>query len=372
MNNSAAFFFAYLKVDLLNFVRNKTAAFWTFAFPLLLLIIFMGSFGGSSGLGKVAIRVDDQDKSAVSQAFVDHVRFVFKSQKSIDVVFDKDADETLILRIPNGFKQRLEARQGVVLQLDRQAAPGMAAEIAEKILSSVADDFVLRQLYEYRGISVVSDLQKTKRTVNSNDNYAAYLVTGLLCMVVISTSLMGFVIPLVSSRQNGHFRIFELIPASKIAVVMALAISKFIVILGSGVLLFVFAALAYKLGLPAELTRYSNGFLVLMIGVLGFLALALVVAARVTSSDWANIICNLIYFPLILLGNLFIPIEGSGSLSKFLDHMPVNLFVQALRGTIMGGEPLTAFANFFLLFGILIGFSLIYVSRAFVLNRGVR
>ncbi|MES2318733.1 MAG: ABC transporter permease [Pseudomonadota bacterium] len=370
MNTSVAFFLAFLKVDLSNFCRNKTAAFWTFGFPLLLLIIFMGSFGSSSGLGKVSIRFEDQDRSAASADFIAYTRFVFSKQKSIDVAFDREADDMLVVVIPARFKEQLDAPTGAIVRVKGPMGKHLSNDIAAKILASVGDDYVLRKVNGQRGIAVVTEASPADTPPNAY-NYPAYLVTGLLCMVVISTSLMGFVIPLVSARQQGHYRIFELVPAARISIVLALSVSKFIVIFFSGILLFVFGATVYKLGLSMEIGRYANGLLVLVTGVLGFLALALVVAAKVKTSDWANIICNLMYFPLILLGNLFIPVESSPGIGRVLDQMPVNLFVKALRGTVLGGDPLSAHAGFFLLFSAILIVSLAYASRAFVLNRGV-
>ncbi len=371
MNTNVQFFLAYLKVDLQTFCRNKTAAFWSFAFPLLLLVIFMASFGNAGGLAGVAMRIEDRDNSAVSADFIAYTRFVFGQQRSLEVRFDGDAAETLTLVIPAGFRDKLEAHQGVLLRLSGAAPNSLSSDIAGKILASVADDFVLRKLYDYRGIAIVPEAPALAVAPPASHNYPAYLVTGLLCMVVISTALMGFVTPLVNSRQLGHFRVFELVPASRGAVVLALATSKFIVILASGLLLFAFGAGVYKLGLPGDAGAYARGLLVLVTGVLGFLALALVVAARVRTTDWANIICNLIYFPLILLGNLFIPVESGRGLAKALDYMPVNLFVKALRGTLLNGEALSAHAFFFGGFALIIVFSLAYSSRAFVLSRGV-
>src|SRR5438105_4434749 len=128
MKTRVIFFLSLLKIDLLNFCRNKGAAFWTFAFPLLLLVIFMGSFGNSGSLGAVAIQFDDQDKTAVSADFIDYTRFVFAHQSSIEASFDPNAsaEEKIVIVIPKGFTEKLDAHKGAIIRTTGGSAKNLA------------------------------------------------------------------------------------------------------------------------------------------------------------------------------------------------------------------------------------------------------
>lgn len=367
MKSRLQFFWTLLQVDLVSVFRHKAAVFWTFGFPLLSLIIFMSSFGDSGKLGPISVHFEDRDKSSASAAFVSHMQEALKAQQAVAVEINGKADDQIRLTLPAGFGVALQTRQGVMVDTVLSKPKSMAADVTLSILSAVADDYALRQLYQYRGIQL--SLQAPRAPTKLP--FAAYLVTGLLCMVVVSTALLGFVVPLVASRQAGHYRVYALLPVSRLSVVMAFSVSKFIVIVLSGVALFVFGLLFYQLDLPYLPGPWLQATLVLLLGVAGFLALGLVLAARVPNTEWATILCNMIYFPLIFLGNLFIPLDNAGPLKHALDWMPVNLFVQALRATLIQGESILAQPWFLLEFLLLTGFSIAYASRAFVLNRGM-
>ncbi|WP_338846203.1 ABC transporter permease [Massilia sp. W12] len=367
MKQAWIFFWNLLQVDVRNFLRNKAAAFWTFGFPLLSLIIFMSAFGESGKLGQVGLVFIDQDKSPASGALIQHLKLALQSQQAVEVVFAAGEKEQIELQIPAGFAERVQARQGVLLDARLQQPKSMASDVALNIIASVADDYALRQLYQYRGIQLATQAPPARAKLP----YAAYLVTGLLCMVVVSTALMGFVVPLVSARQAGHFRVFELLPVSRLSVVLAFSVSKFLVIVLAGLLLFGFAALLYQPGFPLAPGPWLHALPVLLLGVAGFLALGLVLAARLRNSEWATLLCNLVYFPLIFLGNLFVPLDGAGPLKQVLDVMPVNLFVHALRACLMQGDSIWSQTLFLWEFGVLIVFSLAYASKAFVLNQGM-
>ena len=58
-----------IKASIKNWYRNKGSVFWTFAFPVLLILLFGEIFsGGNDGY---TIYIQDMDDSFASQAFID-------------------------------------------------------------------------------------------------------------------------------------------------------------------------------------------------------------------------------------------------------------------------------------------------------------
>ena len=55
-----------VRADLALFLRGRLALFWTFAFPLLMLMMQMALFGQEAKLGPVTLVVHDMDRSAES------------------------------------------------------------------------------------------------------------------------------------------------------------------------------------------------------------------------------------------------------------------------------------------------------------------
>lgn len=365
------FFVAMLKVDLGNFCRSKGAVFWTFGFPLLLLVIFSAMFGDAGSVGSISYRFNDQDGSEVSAKYCEYARYVFDHQSAVKAVYDAGSGAAMTIVVPPGFRQQLDNRQRVIVTVQTSQANSLALQVSEQILASLSDDFVLRQQYGLRGIAVVADTATPQRHALSEINYSAYLVTGLLCMVIASTCLLAFTGQLVQARQLGHFRIFDITPVSRLSVLLAMGAAKFMVIILSALLLLAVGIAAYRLGVPVTVASIGNSTLVLMLGVAGFLGLGLAIAAKVKTQEWAAVVTNMVYFPLIFLGNLFIPFENNHGAFAWLDYAPLNLLVQALRGALFYGDSILRHGVFVAEFTVIVLLSLAFSRRAFQLNNEV-
>jgi ABC-2 type transport system permease protein len=362
------FFVAMFKIDVGNFCRSKGAVFWTFGFPLLLLVIFSAMFGNASSVGAISYRFDDRDGSEASAKYCEYVRYVFAHQAAVQATYAEGGSAGMTIVVPKGFKQQLDNRQRAIVTVQTSQARNLTLQVSEQILASLSDDFVLRQQYGLRGIAVVADAAASQRHALSEINYSAYLVTGLLCMVIASTCLLAFTGQLVQARQLGHFRIFEITPVSRLSVLLAMGAAKFMVILLSALLLLAVGIAAYRLGIPATAASLGNAALILTLGVAGFLGLGLAIAAKVKTQEWAAVITNMVYFPLIFLGNLFIPFENNHGAFAWLDYAPLNLLVRALRGALFYGDSAWHHGAFLAEFALIVLLSLAFSRQAFNLN----
>src|SRR5579883_1238443 len=82
-----------LRANILSFTRDRGTLFWTFAFPLLFIIIFGAIFGGSS--------TPDYDVGLVTQApsaAANAVRSALTGSKAFKVHMGSEADELKSLK----------------------------------------------------------------------------------------------------------------------------------------------------------------------------------------------------------------------------------------------------------------------------------
>jgi ABC-2 type transport system permease protein len=126
---------AVARKDLALFLRDRTALAMTFALPIVLATIFgaaMGSMGGSEGMGRIEILVEDLDQSAKSRALVAELSGapgleVDARQNVRAEVAEGDAVAALL--IPNGYGADLEAGRPTRLILYRDAARTVEQQI---------------------------------------------------------------------------------------------------------------------------------------------------------------------------------------------------------------------------------------------------
>jgi ABC-2 type transport system permease protein len=135
--------------DLKLLLRDRTAAFFILAFPVLMGLFFGMMMGGSSGSsrGKMSIAIVDDDKSELSQAFVD----ALAKNSSIAVVpadFEaakesvRKASRTGMLVIPQGFHKTAGILWEPQPELQLGVDPSRAAEAA------MLEGFVMQAMSE--------------------------------------------------------------------------------------------------------------------------------------------------------------------------------------------------------------------------------
>lgn len=325
--------------DLRLFLRGRLALFWTFAFPLLMLIMQMTLFGGDTRLGPLSLAIDDQDHSPTSLDYVHQLTAGLRRQKSIQFNFvapstDAVQSADLVLTIPPGFGANVESKATTRLQLGGRLAAGPSYDAAYGMLRGLSDAYNLVGLALPPRVA----LPAPRPAPDSPLGYALYLVTGLIGLIVLSTSLMGFAGPLVAARENGMFRLYQLFPLHTGLVVFAWWLSRLAITVLASLAMFLAAFAIYGVRLDVGLGDLLLALAMLVLGTGAFLSVGLVVASVSGSVAAATMLCNLLYFPLLFSGNLMIPIGGLPQLLRdVLDHLPLNALVGSLRRLLTGG-----------------------------------
>ena len=363
----ASFVGVYSMLLLAVFLRNRVAAFWALVFPLFLLVALHATFGASTPkLGPVAVRFVDNDHTDLSRRYYNAVTQALISTASLSVVVDagsaRQADR-VTLTVPKGFSERLVATGAASVQVDKVGSSTMALDVVVQIANAISDRFVLLEIAKVGGVS----LRESAAAPGEHQaiSYTQYLVTGLVCLTALSTSLFGFAVTLVLLRESGTFAYFSILPTQKLCVLVALVVSRSAVILASVLTL---AAVGVMLGarLPADVASTLAAVIVIVAGCSAFLMVGLAVASATDSPDGATVICNLIYFPAIFFGNLFIPL---GPAQPFLQWLPPNLFAEALRKAVDGRSSDLEVPIFLLQSAGLCVLCMLYAKRKFLWNR---
>lgn len=326
-------FLHFLYIETLMFFRARIALFWTFAFPLFMLVVQMALFGRGPAAVTLKVGLADLDHSKASARFVNQITHGFGTQsllKATLVSLDEEPKDPAIydlsIVLPAGFGAEEDTARAGIAQVVRQATPN--SSIGYGILQGITNDYNLVVSGAPRSAILEAKSLPTKSKPLS---YSLYLVTGLSFMVILSTSMMGFATPLVGSRESGVLRIYQLYPTPAVSALAAFWLARLAIVASSIALLFGVAAVFYHVPLSTAPLDLTLGFLGLFLGTATFLSFGLLIATFSRDTQTTTIVCNLIYTLLLFSGNLLLPTNGlPNRVREIAEFLPLN----ALAGTV--------------------------------------
>lgn len=355
--------FHLIRADLALFCRGRLALFWTFAFPLLMLVMQMALFGQDVRLGPVTLAILDLDRSQHSQDYIRELTVGLRRQKTLEFTFQPPAAAAkadLTLTIPQGFAANVDAARGTVLELGGTLEAGPSYDAAYGMLRGYSDGYNLNGLRSAPRVSLSAPAARP-----ASLDYRLFLVTGLAGLIILSTSLMGFAAPLVAAREGGMFRMYQLFPMPTSVVVIAWCVSRLFIMLLASLLMFAIAWVLYGIRIEAGFSQLALALAILSLGSAAFLALGLLIAAFTKNVAATTMLCNLLYFPLLFSGNLMIPLGGlPGFLREALDYLPLNAMMDSIRRCLTSGANQHEIYTLLLLTGML-SVCLLLASRKF-------
>ena len=161
------------------------------------------------------------------------------------------------------------------------------------------------------------------------------LMPGLLTITVISGSLFGVAIRMVTERETGILRRQRLTPLHPLSIVMAHGAMSLTMLLGSVAVQTLVARLMF--GFTAKGSVFSL-LIVVALGGLALIPFGLVVGSIARDSKVAPAMTNFLFFPLMFLSGATIPFPLLPEwLQRVARLIPTTYLVEALQGVIIRG-----------------------------------
>lgn len=332
--------FYLMRLDLRLFFRARLAMFWTFAFPVLLLVVQMGLFGHAAALRPVSLCIVDLDGSAESAAFVFYMKRELALQKVVrfDIFSGSNMansrspeEQDVLLTIPHGFEDHVLHQKETVIPLSTKLKQGPLYDASFGLLRALSTTYNLHVIAAPQRV-----LLQTPVSPASQLDYGLYLVTGLSGMIILSSSLMGFAGPLVAAREGGMFKLYQLFPMKTELVVIAWWLSRLCVTLLASIFMLVIARLLYDVRIDTTSVGLCLALCVMVLGTGASLALGMLIAALCPTVISVAMVSNILYFPLMLASDLVIPLDSlPRRMQELLSWMPLHAMVDAIRGCMM-------------------------------------
>jgi ABC-type multidrug transport system permease subunit len=295
----------------LEFLRDRSALGWNIAFPVLMVAAFALVFSGpGQPLFKVAV-VADAPISAGLHPFLgtEHVLFFKEAagDKAIDKVGHHQVDLLVDLREPPGR-----------YWINEESAKG---ETLEKLLLASGGPALERQAT--RGARV---------------RYVDWVVPGLLGMNMMFSCLFGIGYVIVRYRKSGYLKRLNATPLTPLEFLTAQLASRLALTLTITVACFIGTTLILHFRMDGS---YVDLFIVTVLAAISMIAMGLIVAARVSSEEFAGGVLNMVSWPMMVLSGVFFSLDGAPRAVQVAgDLFPLTHMLKAARAIMLEGATL--------------------------------
>ena len=322
-----------------SFLRDRAGVFWTFAFPLIFIVMFGSIFSGGGDPTRTYGWVD-LDESARST----ELRSAFAAVPDVELV-EADQDDALsqmragdlraVLVVPEGYGSAIDglaAEPGDPTSIAVYTDPTQTNATADtfRIVDGVLDGISLA--ISGRGPAVVPEPRALQ---TQQFSFVSYIVPSILGMALMQLGVFS-AIPLVADREKLILKRLNATPlqrwqlvGSNVAMRLLVAIVQTVIIVGLGVVLFDVEIAGSLLLIGAFV----------MLGAVTFISLGYVIASFARTEESANGMTSVVQFPLMFLSGTFFPIEQMPDvLQGVARRMPLTYLGDALRQTMVGGS----------------------------------
>lgn len=311
------------------YARDRGAMFWTFLFPLLALFGFGVIFRSGGPSAPKIVRVEPAQESPRDRAFLkalaeSHLTIVTMSPALAEARWRAGETMAQLESVGGGYRLRLNSYLIVQGQLAAQAA-NQAYLVAQARLNGSP---------EPERIPVVVESPGHARA----ENYAAFLVPGLIGLNLLTMGLFTVGMVTVSYREKGKFRRLAVTPLPKWVFLGGQILQRVAVVVVQTTLLLVAARLGFKI------VNHGSTLLLaalVLFGTVTFIAMGFALSSLASTIETYGPISNLVFFPMMLLGGVYFRLDSAPQwMQKAVFVLPLSPYLRMLRAVFNDGATL--------------------------------
>ncbi len=319
------------------FVRNRQALYFTFFFPIFLMVVLGLINFDRSSKADVGIVISAPPTEGTKQ-FVEAVKAIpyFNIHEGIEsderkaLVDDKRA---VVFIIPANLIPG-PATVNAVVNANAQAG----ASTAVNIVSGMLDKTALKLSGQGNQFTL------NQEEVNSHHlKYIDFLLPGLIALSVMQMAIFSVAFVFVTFKEKGILKRLIATPMRPATFVVSNVVTRLIVTLiqtATFILIGVFAFHVQIIG------SYWLLFLISLFGSIMFLGLGFTISGIATTVESVPVFANLVAFPMLFLGGTFFPIESFPNwLQHIAKYLPLTFFSDAMRQVMTKGATFSQISH---------------------------
>lgn len=321
-----------------QFVRDKVYMFFTFIFPLLFIVIF-GLVWGNVGDVSYDIGLVKSDNSTATQGIAQGFSKipVFKvSEGNHDDMLQKlkKGDLRAVIVIPPQAElgKAMAGGQAANITLYYDPAQTSSAQVILPIMRQVVEE-INRQITKQPVLVQLAEAPVQARSLRTID----YMVPGILAMALMTLGFFGG-LTLVEWREKLVLKRFAATPTSRTTIVASQTVYRLVLSILQAIIIIAAARLLFKVEMIGNWLALCG---VVLLGTLSLISIGYLVVSRSKTAEGANVVIQVIYFPLMFLSGIFWPVEFMPNFMRAIAAaLPVTYLGDALRQVMVAGTPL--------------------------------
>lgn len=317
------------RVEWRLYARDRGAMFWTFLFPLLMLFGMGAIFRSGGGPALTLVRVGPEHETALDRAFVktlEEARLRVLTVPSADAEKRWQRGETTaqLESVAGGYRLRVNSYLLAQGQVAAQAA-SQAFLVAQARINGSPEPQRIPMVVESPGHAHAN-------------NYAAFLLPGLIGLNLLTMGLFTVGMVTVSYREKGKYRRLAVTPLPKWVFLMGQILQRITVVGMQTILLLLAAKLGFQV---VNEGSYALFAFLLVFGTAAFIAMGFALSSFASTIETYGAISNLVFFPLMLLSGVYFRIDGAPKwMQSAVYVLPLAPFLRALRAVFNDGATL--------------------------------
>ena len=333
--------YVFAKLNTRRYFRDRTAIFFTIAFPLIFLFIFGGLFGGKGGV-KFKVAVLNQSHSSFSSTFVQQLKKdkAFKINPGVttmsraqDEMSHGSIDATLVLPPSFGIvgpHAAYPSGQAVVYYTENNAE---AAQTMTSVLQATVAGINAQYVKTATPFTVVS-----KQTGGKGLSQFDYTFSGLLGFSILGLGIFGPVNVFPELKKQGVLRRFHTTPIRVWQFFTANVVSQALIGLVTMVVMFAVAIGVFHLKVVGN---YAELAVFLMFSIAMIFGIGLAAGGWAENERQAAPLVNLITFPMMFLSGTFFPrFLMPQWLQHITNYLPLTPVIDGVRLIATEGKSL--------------------------------
>jgi ABC-2 type transport system permease protein len=336
---------ANLVVKLLGFYREKTTMFFTFAFPIILILVFGTIFMSQDSMEyRLSVQDLDQTKSSAESVKTLAGKGKFKItivDPAVDATkYVRDSKVNLVLVIPKGYEKSLVRRMmfkdynsSVTITYiydPSSSSVNTKKEILNAVLAGIN-----------QGMSGTPPfIRSAERSILTRKyRFIEFFVPGIIAMSIMTLSLFGTVDSDTELRQKGVIRKLSTTPITHTDWILSNVLYHFILAVISTILMLLVSYAVFDVSLHID--AWLPAFVLL--DVFAFVGTGMILTRFVKEAQSAAAASNAISYPMMFLSGSFFPIELMPVfLQKIARTLPLFYVNEGLRASMVFQDNMAA------------------------------
>jgi ABC-2 type transport system permease protein len=345
---------ANLVVNIKTFSREKSAMFFTLAFPIILILVFGTIFLNQENVS-FDLYVQDLDQTNSSAQLVKSLELkgTFKITAVDPAVnatqYARDKRANLVLVIPRGYEKALARRLGLMGGIPNAAFRDPNASVTVTYIYDASASSTSTKIQILRsGIAVVNQMMSGQppfiraaetSMLTKKYRFIEFFVPGIIAMSVMTSSLSGAVNMNAELRQKGVIRKLSTTPITRTDWILSNILYQFMLALVStmAILVVSYAVFSVRLQVNAWL------FVFIVLEVFAFGGIGMILTRVANEAESATAAANFIMFPMMFLSGSFFPLEMMpGFLQTIARGLPLYYVNEGLRASMVFVDNMAA------------------------------